>query len=482
MDFVSEYINKITILGFDEIGCVKNLDNIPTKDGGKLGLGMECLDRDLWDWKRAFPHIKSLGIKMVRLQTGWQKTEKQEGVYNFCWLDEIVDCLLEEKITPLLSLSYGNKIYCDSPEKYPNLENGGLGHIPVETKREREGWQNYVTALLDHFKDRVKFYEIWNEPEVSSFCVSNLPWNEAYMELVKMTSPIIRKVCPDAKILSCTALIVSAEILVDMGIGEWVDIHAYHNYKPWPELKLGEQKNKILHMKEKAPNLEFWRDEAGFPSYNDPKSRGALSDVKVSEIKQAKFVMRHLTCDMKNDQLHKTFYFHAYDFEHFSHTVRYHYGLIRHEDLSRKPSYNAVQVLSHLYDEAKISNKYQLSFADSPQSELKYDELLKLEFLCFEKNNDVFFGYYLPIEIGDDSKVFKAFLSMPPVKCIKNPVILDPLTRKIYSVSSLSEFCAPVTDYPMFISDAKSISSIADIYAQKELETKENKIEQFFEE
>ena len=481
MDNINKYINKISKLGFNEIGTIKNLDNIPTKDGGKLGLGMECLDRDLWDWKRAFPLIKNLGLKTVRLQTGWQKTEKEEGIYDFLWLDEVVDSLLKENIKPLLSLSYGNKIYCKNPEKYPNLENGGLGHIPVGSEKERTAWQNYVTALVTHFKGRVEFYEIWNEPDVSTFCVADLPWNEAYMELVKMTCPIIREICPDAKILSCTALIVSAEILVDMDIGEWVDIHAYHNYRPWPELKGGEQKNKILHMKEKAPNLEFWRGEAGYPSYNDPKSRGALSSIEVSEIKQAKFVMRHLTCDMKNDQIEKTFYFHAYDFEHFSHTIRYHYGLIRHEDLSKKPSYNAIQVLSHLYDEARVSNKYHLSFAESTETEQNNDKLLQIDFICFEKNDNVLFAYYSPIEISNDTNVYKAFLSMPPVKSIKNPVIVDPLTRKIYNVSSLTEFPAPVTDYPMFITDAKAIGEIADIDIQN-LETKEVKIEQFFEE
>ena len=481
MDNISEYINKISRLGFNEIGTIKNLDYIPTKEDGKLGLGMECLDRDLWDWKRAFPLIKTLGLRTVRLQTGWQKTEKEEGIYDFSWLDEIVDALLEAKIAPLLSLSYGNKIYCENPEKYPNIEIGGVGHIPIETERARYGWQNYVTAIVTHFKDRVKYFEIWNEPEVSSFCVSDLPWTEAYMELVKITSPIIRKICPDAKVISCAALVTNAEILVDMGIGDWVDIHAYHNYRPWPELKKGEQKNKILNMKEKAPNLEFWRDEAGFPSYNDPKSRGALSDIEVSETKQAKFVLRHITCDMKNNNVQKTFYFHAYDFEHFSRIVRYHYGLIRHEDLSKKPSYDAIQSLAHIYDEAKFSNKYELTFADSPESELKDYQLLQLEFACFEKNDDVFFSYYLPTEISNDTKVYKAFLSMPPVKSIKKPVIVDPLTRKIYAVSSLNEFPAPVTDYPLFIADAKAISEIADINIQ-ELETKEVKIEQFFEE
>lgn len=480
-DFKSEYISKISKLGFNETGTLKNLDNIPTKNGGKIGLGMECLDRDLWDFKRAFPLIKGLGIKTVRLQTGWQKTEKEEGKYDFLWLDEIVDALLKENITPLLSLSYGNRIYCDDLEKYPNIDNGGVGHFPIENEKERAAWQNYVGALSNHFKDRVKLYEIWNEPDVSVFCVCDLPWNEAYMELVRMTSPIIRKICPDAKIISCTALITSAEILVNMGLGDWVDIHSYHNYRPWPELKRGEQKNKILHMKEIAPRLEFWRGEAGYPSYNDPKSRGALSSLEVSEIKQAKFVMRHLTCDMKNEQLEKTFYFHAYDFEHFTHTVRYHYGLIRHEDLSKKPSYDCLQTLLHIFDEANIIDKYQLSFADLPESEIKDEKLLQLEFLCFEKNDDVFFAYYAPLEIENDTQVFKAYLSMPPVKGIKNPVIIDPLTRKIYAVSSLTEFPVPVTDYPMFIADAKAVSKIASIDIQTELEEKEYKIEQFFE-
>ena len=29
----------------------------------RLGVGMECLDRDLWDHVPALPHLKELGIK-----------------------------------------------------------------------------------------------------------------------------------------------------------------------------------------------------------------------------------------------------------------------------------------------------------------------------------------------------------------------------------------------------------------------------------
>ena len=33
----------------------------------RLGVGMECLDRDLWDHVPAMPHLKELGIKRVHL-------------------------------------------------------------------------------------------------------------------------------------------------------------------------------------------------------------------------------------------------------------------------------------------------------------------------------------------------------------------------------------------------------------------------------
>ena len=108
-DFKSEYINKISKLGFSEIGEIKNLDNIPTVNGGKLGLGMECLDRDLWEWKPAFSLIKNLGAKIVRLQSGWQKTEKEEGKYDFLWLDEIVDALINADI-PIQNRQLDNEL------------------------------------------------------------------------------------------------------------------------------------------------------------------------------------------------------------------------------------------------------------------------------------------------------------------------------------------------------------------------------------
>ena len=77
-------------MGFKKIGILKSLDNIKTQKGSKLCLGLECLDRDLWEFEPALPLIKNIGIKRVRIQSGWQKTEKSPGIYDFSWLDNIV--------------------------------------------------------------------------------------------------------------------------------------------------------------------------------------------------------------------------------------------------------------------------------------------------------------------------------------------------------------------------------------------------------
>lgn len=462
-----EYVSKIEKIGFSECGYIKDLDIVPTQNGGKLSIGLECLDRDLWDFDRAFPLIKSLGIRRARLQSGWQKTEKTEGVYDFAWLDNQVDKLVSEGIDPFISLSYGNKLYCNNPEDCPQIDNGGVGHIPVVYENERKAWQNYVRATVEHFGDRVKYFEIWNEPDVINFCrCPQMTWPEAYMELVKLTAPIIREILPDALIISCTALATNTQLLFDMGLGDYVDIHSYHSYNAWPELIGDSQANMMSYIKAKCPNIKFWRGEAGYPSYNDPKSKGALHNKIVSETRQAKFALRHLLCDMENDLLDCTSYFHAYDFLHYMREIRYHYGLIRHEDLSKKPAYHCVQTMAHLFDgkTEKYKGFLPACLLKSPPAADDEKLVMSVKVTGFEIDGNPVFAYYVPKEVDDEVFVASTSLVLPYMgEKMKDPVILDPLTRKLYPVSDSVGFPVPVTDYPMFVMDKSYISGIAEI-------------------
>ncbi len=452
---------------FSPIGKILDLDNVPTVGNDKLCLGMECLDRDLWDFDAAFDHYPPLGIKHVRLQSGWQKTEKKKGVYDFAWLDSIMEKLTKAGIVPFLSLSYSNSLYCSEPDRFPDMPLGGIGHVPVGTEEERAGWLSYVRAIVTRYKDVVKEYEIWNEPDVAKFCAYGDRWPEVYLELVKLTAPVIRECCPDAVVISCTGSVERTRLLLEMGMGQYVDVHSFHGYVFHPELQSADYRTQLERVASRlAPGLRLWRGEAGCTSHVEVKGLGALSNLELTEAKQAKFLLRHLTADMANNGLERTSYFHAFDFEHFSHVCRYHYGVVR-DDMQRKPSYYALQLFARLFD-GKVTAVSPCALApraDKCKNLLSPEEILLVRCAEFRpEGRHSFFSYVLATPIEDDTPVRRAVFSMPE-GCvdIEHPVIVDPLSRRIYPVGDVNAFEAPLCDYTMFIADAEDIAAFAEL-------------------
>ena len=120
----------------------------------RLGVGMECLDRDLWDHVPAMPHLKELGIKRVRLQSGWARTEKVKGEYDFAWLDKIVDDLSAIGVEPWVCVSYGNPLYAASEEGKQSYT--GQNMFPMRSEAGKAAWGAYVKALVARYKNRVR--------------------------------------------------------------------------------------------------------------------------------------------------------------------------------------------------------------------------------------------------------------------------------------------------------------------------------------
>jgi len=119
----------------------KSVDEIP---GGFWSLGCETLDRDLADWDAYEGYLKPLGIKRIRLQGGWAKTEKEKGVYDFRWLDHIIDSAHELGLVVCLETSYGNRLY----EPRAGLGPGGVLPKGEETLK---AWDAWVEAMVKHY-------------------------------------------------------------------------------------------------------------------------------------------------------------------------------------------------------------------------------------------------------------------------------------------------------------------------------------------
>ena len=134
--------------GLKRIGTLAPDANAISK-GSCWMLGCETLDRDFADFQQYKKYIPALGIPLIRLQAGWAKTEKTPGVYDFAWLDRIVDDAMGLGLHCLLETDYGNPIY----------EGGGgydLGSGFPKSEIALKAWDAWVAALVEHFKDRVQ--------------------------------------------------------------------------------------------------------------------------------------------------------------------------------------------------------------------------------------------------------------------------------------------------------------------------------------
>lgn len=98
--------------------------------------------------------MQRLGMKWVRLMSpessvsrSWDDIEVTEG--NFTWQDDKVNLIDDYGMSAVATLGSGSE--------WPAwADNGG---VPNLTK-----WAAYVTAVVAHYKDRIHYWEIWNEP------------------------------------------------------------------------------------------------------------------------------------------------------------------------------------------------------------------------------------------------------------------------------------------------------------------------------
>lgn len=332
---------------------------------GRLGLGMECLDRDLWNPEPAYDCLTELAVTRVRLQSGWARTEKVRGVYDFAWLDRIMGELKKRNVEPWICLCYGNPIYAaaeDGEQKYT-----GQTMNPLHSADGRESWLNYVREIVRRYRDQVRVWEVWNEPDISHFfrVAPDRTWTEEYVELLKITAEAIRGVQPSARVAVQTAggpdgRMRAVASLFEQGAGRFADIYSFHAYVPQPEMFTRDRQDAFYPLVRRlAPQIEFWRGEAGIAS--EYSGSGALSVRGLSESVQARWMSRHLVRDLADPQIGFTSYFHLYDFEHYSHTVRYHYGLLRH-DYSRKPSFGVFKRLKRLLDDGEAEIDRSIGF------------------------------------------------------------------------------------------------------------------------
>ncbi len=277
----------------NKIGRIKTKSASEIKSS-RLGIGFEKLDRDAFNPEKAYDKISKIGVKWVRIQSGWQKTEKEKGAYDFEWLDSIVDNIIARDMTPWMCVCYGNKIYGGMAEEFF----GAVGCPPIHTEEQRAAWHNYCKTLADHFKGRVNHFEVWNEPD-GVHCWKHGVCAEEVGEFNIATAKALKEGNPDCYMIggAISSICMPFERdLFNTGMTDFVDAISFHAYI-FDDTRL---KGNIRALRAAIdmynPKIEIIQGESGAQSR--PNGHGALRTGAWTEKKQCKLMLRHLVTDL----------------------------------------------------------------------------------------------------------------------------------------------------------------------------------------
>ncbi len=280
--------------GWAEIGKIKPRH---AKEIGSStwSIGGETLDRDYTDYHSYKKYLGPLGAKRIRLQGGWAKCEKVKGQYDFAWLDAVVQDAFSQGVAPWIELSYGNPIY----------EGGGeaklAGALP-SSPEALAAWDNWVKATITRYKDQVKDWEIWNEPDIAGEAKIT---GDAYAAFYIRTAELIRAIQPEAKLMAFGLAGPNRlefveplfKKLKDQDKLNLVDIFTYHGYSPNPDLSYPTVEKLRQLVWGYKPEVVFMQGENGAPSTPKAVTIGAMRDYDWSELMQAKWDLRRMLGD-----------------------------------------------------------------------------------------------------------------------------------------------------------------------------------------
>ncbi len=156
----------------------------------------------------------------------WADANPFPGRYNFRSLDEFIS-LNQSRNTEIIYTFGRTPLWASSQPGAPGPYGRGQCAPPADLR----AWDNYVRAIATHVAGRIKYWEIWNEPNAPNFYCGGI---STMISMAQHASRIIKGIDPSALILSPGVTGGPgpqwlAEFLARGG-NHYVDVIAFHGY------------------------------------------------------------------------------------------------------------------------------------------------------------------------------------------------------------------------------------------------------------
>lgn len=259
--------------------------------------------------------FENLGFNVVRDEALWQFVEQKKGVYSIPKrVQNYIDYACGRQYEILMPLTYGNTLYMDPTDNT---------HTKMpKTDDEIAAYAKYCGFMAKELKGKVKYFEVWNEPNIKEFNYNELPAAD-YAKVLKAAYNAIKSANSEAVVIGGVCAFTTDSLirqyyadLNSAGAFDFMDAVSIHPYA-CAGAKIGEGGNdfKWITGVLKQYNKPIWVTEVGYyssptaaggkPSYSE-EEQAAYDARTVVLYRESGGVERLVLYDLQDDGANKT--------------------------------------------------------------------------------------------------------------------------------------------------------------------------------
>jgi polysaccharide biosynthesis protein PslG len=288
--------------------------------------------------EKAADLLKEMGVGFVRFDFYWSDIEPEKGRFEFEKYDRLVEILSKRNIKVLGLLGY----------------NAAWAGSEWNTPPDPDAFAHFAEKTAEHFKDRVKYWEVWNEPDYPAYWTpqDNL---KTYAALLKKVYAALKQADPSSVVLVgglSQNISIQLNRLYKEGAGDSFDVVNIHPFvNPLlpnaMQLLKGEYRG-VYRVMEKYADADkpIWITELGCPGTEDASMRAWPSGPNPNEAQQAEWVEKVYGEPLQWPGVKKIFWAFFKDTnKHFGNGGDA-LGLIR-TDFSKKPAFESYKKVAN---------------------------------------------------------------------------------------------------------------------------------------
>ena len=232
--------------------------------------------------------MEEASVRYAREEFEWNRIEPTQGYFDWPKFDQAVNVARARNVEIIGKLVYTADWASSAPAGTPSSV---ARYYPPSDYAD---YVAYATAVVQRYKDKVKVWEVWNEPNISQYW-KPAPDAAAYAELLKQTYAAIKTIQPDAIVVSGGLAGYSESFLngmADAGAMNSFDglgLHTYVEGAPEPSTLDSWISAAESFLARNAPGRSIWITETGWSTCTT-----CAAGSGVSEANQADYLSRSL--------------------------------------------------------------------------------------------------------------------------------------------------------------------------------------------